>query len=91
MLRVLIGASFAALSLAISSGASADDDEKIAQCVSVYTTGGQTIEASKVFCDCMEDEMPDADENQAIVEWGKAHPDVATSCGTKAGFAAVAE
>lgn len=88
MLRVLTGVSFAVLSLSLASGVSfaGDDDDGVDQCIAAYKAEGQTAESAKVFCKCMEDQMPDADEDQPIIEWGKAHPDAATSCGKKAGW-----
>jgi hypothetical protein len=65
--------------------AGADDAKWIGQCVADNKAEGQSAETVQKYCECMNDKMPDSEE-QSITEWEKTHKVEDEACSVAAGW-----
>ncbi len=68
-----------------SSFAGADDAKWIAECVADNQKEGQSAETVQKYCECMNDKMPDGEE-QSITAWEKTHKAEDEACSAAAGW-----
>lgn len=68
-----------------SFAGAADDAKWIEQCVADNKAEGQTAEAVQKYCECMNDKMPESEE-QSISEWEKTHKAEDEACSAAAGW-----
>jgi len=88
MFRLIIGVSLAALSIIASPPTVADPEEDagwVAQCVNDNKKEGQDVKTVVIYCDCMNDMMPES-ETRSITEWEKTHRKEEEICSRKAGW-----
>lgn len=67
------------------SFAGADDAKWINQCVADNKDGGQSAETVQKYCQCMNEKMPDGEE-QSISQWEKTHKAENEACSAAAGW-----